>query len=83
MCRNAWRRVRIGITASRRVGNAVVRNRVKRQVREWFRNVEVAGASGYDLVVVAKSGVGEWPTMRIRGELDRLVKSLLKELGDG
>ena len=30
-------RSRLGVTVSRRIGNAVVRNRVKRRVREFFR----------------------------------------------
>ena len=32
-------RSRLGVTVSRRIGNAVVRNRVKRRVRECFRKV--------------------------------------------
>jgi ribonuclease P protein component len=50
-------RLRLGITASRRVGNAVVRNRVKRAVRSWFRccreRIE-PGAGGLDIVVIAR-----------------------------
>ena len=46
---------RLGITVTRKVGNAVRRNRIKRLVREWFwsRSDELGPC---DLVVVAKRG---------------------------
>jgi ribonuclease P protein component len=51
---NALGRPRLGVTVSSRVGNAVVRNRVKRWVREAFR---AAGADlpSADLVVIARA----------------------------
>jgi ribonuclease P protein component len=45
---------RLGITVSSRVGNAVVRNRVKRWVREAFRAAAVELPS-MDIVVIARS----------------------------
>lgn len=44
---------RVGITVTRRVGNAVVRNRIKRLVREWFRCNGWVPA-GHDVVIVAR-----------------------------
>ena len=46
---------RIGLTVSRRVGNAVVRNRAKRLLREAFRATRDLWASDLDLVVIVKS----------------------------
>jgi len=44
---------RLGITVTKKVGNAVVRNRIRRLVREWMRTHGWVPA-GWDLVVVAK-----------------------------
>ena len=49
--------VRIGITASRRIGNAVVRNRWKRVVRESFRHIQQTIDGPLDMVFVARRGV--------------------------
>jgi ribonuclease P protein component len=45
---------RIGITASRRTGGAVVRNRVKRLVREFFRNYRWNLTPQKDVLVIAR-----------------------------
>jgi ribonuclease P protein component len=44
---------RLGITVTKKVGNAVVRNRIKRLVREWMR-LHGWIPQGWDVVVVAK-----------------------------
>jgi len=45
---------RLGVVASKRVGNAVARNRGKRLVREWFRRCETLPEA--DVVVILRSG---------------------------
>ncbi len=47
---------RLGVTVSKRVGNAVVRNRVKRLLREVFRVRRAHIWPALDLVVIAKPG---------------------------
>ncbi len=46
---------RVGITVSKKLGGAVVRNRVRRRLREVYRLNEDAFAPGWDIVVVARS----------------------------
>ncbi|MBE7002290.1 MAG: ribonuclease P protein component [Ruminococcaceae bacterium] len=46
---------RVGITASKKLGHAVVRNRVRRRLREIYRLNEDRFAPGWDIVVVARS----------------------------
>lgn len=46
---------RIGVTASTRVGNAVVRNRVRRRIREIFRKDRNVLPQSIDLVVIART----------------------------
>ena len=46
---------RIGISVSRRVGNAVVRNQWKRRLREAFRKVKTQFSADLDVVVVVRT----------------------------
>lgn len=47
---------RLGVTVSSRVGNAVVRNRIKRFLREVFRDRRTAIAPPVDVIIIAKPG---------------------------
>ncbi len=46
---------RVGITVSKKLGKAVVRNRVRRRLREVYRLNEEKFSPGWDIVVVARS----------------------------
>ncbi len=50
---------RFGVSVGRKVGNAVVRNRVKRALREAFVELEPKAADGLDYVVLARPDVVE------------------------
>jgi ribonuclease P protein component len=51
--------VRLGISVSRKVGNAVCRNRIKRWLREYFRLHRAEFYSVTDLSVVVKPGAAQ------------------------
>lgn len=46
---------RVGITVSKKLGHAVVRNRVRRRLREVYRLNEEKFQPGWDIVIVARS----------------------------
>ena len=46
---------RVGVTVSKKLGKAVVRNRVRRRLREVYRLHEEQFSPGWDIVVVARS----------------------------
>lgn len=48
---------RLGVTATRKIGNAVIRNRARRLVREAYRKIRPMLPEGYDLVVVVRPGL--------------------------
>jgi ribonuclease P protein component len=76
---------RLGVTASRRVGNAVVRSRAKRLCREAFRATRELWPPGIDLVVIVKratedskleSVVSEW--LAARTQIEKRLRTLLR-----
>ena len=62
---------RFGITVSTKLGHAVVRNRVRRRLREIYRIHENRFLPGYDLVVVAR-------VRSVYAKFDELERSFLK-----
>ena len=67
---------RFGITVTRKVGNAVVRNRIKRIVREGCRRVPELFPAGLDVVVMARSSAATARLSDVAGELSELVRRL-------
>ena len=65
---------RLGITVSRKVGGAVVRNRVKRRVREWFRMRRASLGGGRDWVVIGRAAAAGLDREATEVELSELCR---------
>ncbi len=76
---------RLGITVSRKVGNAVLRTQLKRWIREAFRTQpalrpgRVDGQPPYDLVITAKRGVEDFSYAALHAELTQVITRHLRE----
>ena len=69
--------IRLGLTASRKVGGAVVRNRARRRLREAARRILPAhGAPGHDYVLVARRDTATRPWSRLIGDLETALRRL-------
>ena len=60
---------RLGVTASRKVGSAVQRNRVKRRVREFFRLYRHRLQPAHDLLIIARAGAENLSSKDVESEL--------------
>ena len=69
---------RLGVVATRKIGNATKRNRIKRVCRECFRLWPGFVPDGIDLVVIAREGADALPLARVREEWERARPALLK-----
>ncbi|MDO4479295.1 MAG: ribonuclease P protein component [Lachnospiraceae bacterium] len=64
---------RLGVVVSKKVGNSVVRHRLKRLVKENYRLAETSYKTGYDLVVVLRRGAADADFHRIGHSLSFLT----------
>ena len=65
---------RVGITVSKKLGKAHIRNRIRRRVREVYRLNEAAFAPGWDIVVVVRSRAIDAPFSRLTESYLSLAK---------
>src|SRR5437773_4609388 len=72
--------VRVGFTASRKVGNAVVRNRAKRRLRAIAAEVlPQMGHPGTDYVLVARATASERHYAELLGDLEGALRQLARQ----
>ncbi len=65
---------RLGITVSKKIGGAVVRNRVRRKIRECYRLLEDEMEVGYDICFVARHRAVEEPFFKMQSSMSFLLK---------
>jgi len=65
---------RAGITVSKAVGNAVVRNRLRRRVKAILDRSAFGAPPHRDVVLIARAGAGEADFATLTAELDRLLR---------
>lgn len=77
---NGLEQVRLGLTVSSKVGNAVTRNRIRRQLREWFRTHIEALPKGHDVVIIARNSAATATREELAAAFARAAALLLKKV---
>jgi len=78
---NGGQQAKLGITASRRVGGAVVRNRVKRLIREYYRRHKNVFATGINYSLVVKESFGRLSREEAEDQLALLLEKGSRRFG--
>lgn len=73
---------RLGITVSRKVGNAVCRNRLKRWIRELFRVRQQLFCKAADISIVAKRRAGCLSHLQLNREISSVFARLETDYHD-
>lgn len=66
---------RMGITTSKKIGNAVLRSRSRRVIREAYRLLEPRIKSGYDLVLVARGRTPHCKSTQVAALLEKQLSA--------
>ena len=67
---------RLGLTTGTKLGNAVVRNKVRRRLRAIYRTHEALLRPGFDIVIVARMQAVQRPYAQMEEQFLRLAKKL-------
>ncbi|WP_459677124.1 ribonuclease P protein component [Acidisoma sp. 7E03] len=76
--------LRVGFTVTKKVGNAVVRNRTKRRLREAVRlGLDPALHRGFDIVVIGRDKTADRPFAELIDDLQRATARARRQLERG
>jgi ribonuclease P protein component len=67
---------RLGITVTKKVGGAVIRNRIKRLVREYFRNNKEKIKRSLDINIIAKKSASSLDTKEAHEFIQLLISNI-------
>ena len=73
--RNDLDQTRFGLATGKRLGGAVVRNRVRRRIREALRAMAPSFQPGWDVLIIARPGIVEADQEALVGALGRVLRS--------
>lgn len=74
---------RIGYTASKKIGNAVCRNKAKRRLRALCRELlPLEAVVGYDYVIIARRAVLDMPYKKLLKDLKIALTEIKQEIND-
>lgn len=65
---------RIGLSVSKQIGNAVVRNKVKRLIRETFQSLKEDLPNHYDFVIIARKPTSSMNYHEVKSSIIHILK---------
>jgi ribonuclease P protein component len=76
---------RIGLSVSKKLGNAVTRNQIKRYIRQAFLELKEEVRSGNDYVIIARKPAADMGMQEIKKSLEHVLKvaRVLKKRNNG
>lgn len=72
---------RIGFLASKKVGNAVARNRARRLMKEAFRRINDFPYYGEDIIFIARKGIDQVKMQDVKRSMENAIRRGLKKRG--
>jgi ribonuclease P protein component len=73
--------LRLGFTASKKIGNAVARNRAKRRLRAAaYALLPLSGRPGHDYVLVARAGILTRDFLALKGDIAEAARAVHQKL---